>query len=216
MRADIPKQYLKIHHQSILEHAINCLLTHNDIAGVVVAVAENDTMWQNLSFSTHKPVITTMGGRERYHSVKNALDRLSSIANENDWVLVHDAARPCLRHQDIDQLIKVLREHPVGGLLACPVRDTMKRSDENETVIQTVDRATLWHALTPQMFRIKQLRHALQAAIDHQVQVTDEAAAMERLGLQPKLVRGHADNIKVTTPEDLQLAAFYLTRLIDT
>jgi len=213
MRADIPKQYLEIHQKSVLAHTIDRLLAHKQIAGVVVAISEDDERWQTLSFSSDKPIITATGGEERHHSVQNALDRLSTIANEQDWALVHDAARPCIRHEDIDQLINELRQHPVGGLLAYPVRDTMKRANESSEVIQTVNRAALWHALTPQMFRIKPLRDALQAVMDNNVPVTDEAAAMEYLGLAPKLVLGHADNIKITTPEDLQLAAFYLGKI---
>jgi len=213
MQADIPKQYLEIQQKPILAHTIGGLLAHRRITGVVVAVSVDDERWQHLSFASDKPVIAVAGGTERHFSVKNALDRLSDIASDDDWALVHDAARPCLRHQDIDHLIDEISQHPVGGLLAYPVRDTMKRSDENNTVIQTVEREALWHALTPQMFRINTLREALQMTIDNQVQVTDEAAAMEYMGLVPKLVLGRADNIKITTPEDLSLAAFYLEKI---
>ena len=140
----------------------------------------------------------------------NALEALAEQADEQDWVLVHDAARPCLRAEDIDHLISELNDHPVGGLLAVPVRDTMKRADNNGAIQQTVDRKNLWHALTPQMFRLGDLRDALTKAVSDGIEITDEASAMEHIGKQPKLVKGQWSNIKITHPEDLKLAEFYL------
>jgi 2-C-methyl-D-erythritol 4-phosphate cytidylyltransferase len=140
----------------------------------------------------------------------NALQELSTHASDEDWVLVHDAARPCVRTEDIARLIAQLTDDPVGGLLAVPVRDTMKRASSNQRVISTETREGLWHALTPQMFRFGKLRHALEQAIEDEALVTDEASAMELAGNEPLLVEGHADNIKVTRPEDLALATFYL------
>ena len=128
----------------------------------------------------------------------------------DDWVLVHDAARPCVRPSDISKLIDTVVDHPVGGLLAMPVRDTMKRADANGQVTATVDRRDLWHAFTPQMFRLGMLRRALISAIDAGVAVTDESSAMELAGHAPVLVEGHPDNIKITRPQDLDLAAYYL------
>ena len=129
---------------------------------------------------------------------------------DNDWVLVHDAVRPCVRIEDIERLITEAIQSAHGGLLAVPVRDTMKRAETNQRVISTEDRQGLWHALTPQIFRFGKLRHALEQAIEEEALVTDEASAMEQAGFEPLLVEGHADNIKVTRPEDLALAAFYL------
>ena len=213
MAADVPKQYLQINGKTILEYTIERLITHPRIDGVVVAIAADDERWDELQFQTNKPVIKTLGGEERCHSVKNALYEVSRHGSEQDWVLVHDAARPCLRHEDLNKLFEQLSDHMVGGLLAYPVKDTMKRSDEKQRIVETVDRNQLWHALTPQMFRLHLLRDALNKAIDDGFLVTDEASAVEHAGYQPKLVEGRADNIKITTPEDLSLAEFYLSRM---
>jgi 2-C-methyl-D-erythritol 4-phosphate cytidylyltransferase len=213
MAADVPKQYLKINGKTILEHTIERLISHPNIDGVVVAVAADDRHWDKLSFQTSKPVIKTLGGTERCHSVKNALYELKRHGNDQDWVLVHDAARPCLRHEDLDRLFQQLSQHMVGGLLAYPVRDTMKRSDDKQRVVETVERNMLWHALTPQMFRLHLLRKVLNDAIEEGFLVTDEASAVEHAGYQPKLVEGHADNIKITTPDDLPLAECFLSKL---
>jgi 2-C-methyl-D-erythritol 4-phosphate cytidylyltransferase len=213
MAADVPKQYLQIQGKTILQHTVERLITHPRIDGVVVAVAADDQRWDELKFQTNKPIIKTLGGEERCHSVKNALYEVSRHGNEQDWVLVHDAARPCLRHKDLNKLIAQLSDHMVGGLLAYPVKDTMKRSDDKQRIIETVDRNGLWHALTPQMFRLHLLRDALNKAIDDGFLVTDEASAVEHAGYKPKLVEGGSDNIKITNPEDLSLAEFYLSRL---
>jgi len=142
--------------------------------------------------------------------VLNALDLLAQEADAADWVLVHDAARPCLRRDDLDRLLAALPDHLVGGLLGVPVRDTMKQVTEGSAVRRTVPRDALWHAFTPQMFRLGLLHQALRAALDQDRSVTDDASAVELLGLEPRLVEGHADNIKITRPEDLTLADFYL------
>jgi 2-C-methyl-D-erythritol 4-phosphate cytidylyltransferase len=146
--------------------------------------------------------------------VLNALHGLARDADALDWVLVHDAARPCLRLDDLERMLAELALDPVGGLLAVPVRDTMKRSDGAmpPRVSDTADRAQLWHAYTPQMFRLGALISALGEAIGSGELVTDEAAAMERMGQRPRLVEGHADNIKITRAEDLPLARFFLER----
>jgi 2-C-methyl-D-erythritol 4-phosphate cytidylyltransferase len=127
-------------------------------------------------------------------------------------VLVHDAARPCVRKEDIDKMLHELSSHPVGGILAVPVHDTIKRSGEALEIQATVDRRHLWHAQTPQMFRLQALKDALHKASSDGFAVTDEASAMEHMGAKPKLVEGHADNIKITRPEDLALAEFYLRK----
>lgn len=150
------------------------------------------------------------GGVERCHSVLNGLHALAARAAEHDWIMVHDAARPCVSHSDLDRLFAAIRDEPAGGLLGMPVRDTMKRAGADSHVMETVDRDRLWHALTPQVFRFQMLLEALEGAIQTGVSVTDEAAAMEHAGHRPLMVEGRADNIKVTRPEDLDLAAFYL------
>ena len=210
MRADIPKQYLPLAGRTVLEHTLQRLSLHPLIAEIIVVISEGDTLWHNLHLDwVAKPVKTVIGGDERCHSVLNGLQALAKRADDNDWVLVHDAARPCLRPDDIEQLIIKCRDD-VGGLLAIPVRDTMKQSDPHGLCERTVERANLWHALTPQMFRLGLLRQALTDALNKQQLVTDEAMAMELAGYKPRLVEGHGDNIKITRPEDLALAAFFL------
>lgn len=212
LSAERPKQYFSIVNKTILEHTLERLLSHKAVAGVSLAISPSDGYWDSIKFKTDKELVVAVGGRERCHSVLNALDALQRLADHNDWVLVHDAARPCVRLQDIDKLINELHDHPVGGILAVPVHDTIKRSNMAAEIVGTVDRRQLWQAQTPQMFRFNSLRTALQMALEDGFVVTDEASAMEHMGLQPRLVEGHADNIKVTRLEDLQLAEFYLLK----
>lgn len=210
MRSHIPKQYLPLAGRTVIEHSIDIFLQHPRISGVVVAISEDDETWQGLHFDTDKPVLTVSGGAERCHSVVNALETLADHASDADWVLVHDAARPCLQRKDLDLLMDLLAVHPVGGLLGVPVRDTIKRADVTCEVEETVDRDGLWHALTPQMFHLGSLRNALRMALESGKLVTDESSAIELSGRQPIMVEGSADNIKITRPEDLALAEFFL------
>lgn len=209
MKADRPKQYLELHGRTVLEHTLSRFLDHPKISGVVVAITDADPYWQELAIS-HPKLQVAPGGEERCHSVLNALNLLQGEAASDDWVLVHDAARPCLRREDLDHLIEVLSMHPVGGLLGLPVADTMKRTAIDDTVIETVSREHLWRALTPQMFRFADLHAALDTALKNNQLVTDEASAMELAGKAPKMVEGHGDNIKITRPQDLRLAELYL------
>ena len=209
MQADRPKQYLELHGHTVLEHTLSRFLDHPRISGVVVAVTDGDPYWQELAIS-HPKLMTASGGEERCHSVLNALQVLRAQADDNDWVLVHDAARPCLRREDIDHLIETLAQHPVGGLLGLPVADTVKRTGADDAVIETVPREHLWRALTPQMFRLGELYDALDTALKNNRLVTDDASAMELAGKAPKMVEGHGDNIKITRPQDLRLAELYL------
>jgi len=210
MRSDTPKQYLPLGDKPVIVHTIERLAAHSKIKGLVVAVSEDDGYWPDLEYTIDKPLWRAPGGVERCHSVLNALHVLSSHADDNDWVLVHDAARPCVRADDISLLIDAIDDDAIGGLLAIPVRDTMKRSTNENTVVDTLDRSCLWHALTPQMFRLGQLRDALAQALENESLVTDESSAMELAQYKPVLVEGHGDNIKITRPEDLMLAEFYL------
>ncbi len=210
MGTEVPKQYLKIRDRYILELVISRFIEIQVIEQIVVVVSENDTYWPGLDLSTHNRVTTTTGGKERYHSVLNGLYRLNGIAAANDWVLVHDAARPCVRKEDIKLLIDKISNHPAGGLLGLPVRDTMKRVDMNNEIIETISRIGLWHALTPQMFRIGSLQNAIEKAIQDKLDITDEAQAMEYAGYNPKFIQGHPDNIKITLMSDLPLAELYL------
>ncbi len=211
MGADVPKQYLPLTGKPILQHTVERLAAHPRVRGVLVALAADDRRWPALGF-TAPAVRTVGGGAERVHSVLAALDALSGYAGAGDWVMVHDAARPCVRPVDIETLVERASAHPVGGLLALPVRDTMKRAAADGTVAETVERAGLWHALTPQMFRLAPLQGALRAALAAGRIPTDEAQAMELVGARPLLVPAHADNIKVTEPQDLALAELYLRR----
>lgn len=212
MGAEIPKQYLPLAGRCVIEHTLDVLLGHPRVTGVCVALQTQDPYWPTTAFAGHPRIVTAPGGRERVDSVRSALDAIASRSADDDWVMVHDAARPCLRPADVDRLIVRLRDDPVGGLLAIPVRDTMKRAGAGKRVDHTVDRTDLWHALTPQMFRIGVLRRALHAALADGIDVTDEASALEHIGLAPALVEGRSDNIKVTHPTDLPLAEFFLQR----
>ncbi len=204
MRADRPKQYLQLGGQSIIEHTLDCFLDHPTLAGVTVCIAPNDPYWPNLPCAGDPRIQRAPGGRERCDSVLNGLRRLSELgANEHDWVLVHDAARPNLAREDLDRLLLELADDSIGGLLAVPARDTLKRVGLDGRVVETVDRSVIWQAFTPQMFRLGMLRDALMGALDAAVLVTDEASALEWAGHAPKVVEGRADNLKVTRPEDL-------------
>ena len=210
MKADRPKQYLTINAITILEHTVNKLLSHPQVSKVVVAVSEGDPYFPELSLSQHPDVVRVKGGNERADSVLSALNYIQENGL-GEWSMVHDAARPCIQQHDIDKLIEVALSHPVGGILAAPVRDTMKRGADGQ-IDHTVERANLWHALTPQMFRTLPLQQALTEALEQGVSITDEASAFEWKGASPALVAGRSDNFKVTQPEDLALAEFYLSQ----
>lgn len=212
MASDIPKQYLTLNGKTVIEHSLSLFDAHESVSEIVLAISKNDEYWPSLNVNLSKPLHIVNGGKERCDSVLNGLIFLEGIANENDWVLVHDAARPCLRVDDLTLLLSELQQHDIGGILAVPVRDTMKRSDSNNIIKETVERENLWHALTPQMFRFKILKDSIESALNKNKSVTDEASAVELAGFQPVLIQGHADNLKITRPEDLTLAAYYLKK----
>jgi 2-C-methyl-D-erythritol 4-phosphate cytidylyltransferase len=209
---DVPKQYLHAAGRSLIEHALRALLAHPRIAGVVVALSPDDERWPGWDVLEGKPVLRAEGGAERADSVLAALDALPFHAGHDALVLVHDAARPCLAASDLDALIEAALAHPDGAILAAPVRDTLKRADASRAIAGTQPREGLWRALTPQAARRGVLAHALRAAREAGVQVTDEAMALERIGLHPLLVEGREDNLKVTTPADLAVVDFLLQR----
>lgn len=208
----VPKQYLELGGRAVIDHTIERLLLHPSVDGLYLAISDGDSRWADSEFAGHPDLVTVPGGAERCHSVFNALTQLLSRASTDDWVLVHDAARPCVRRSDIDHLIAILRDHDTGGLLGMPVRDTMKRTDAADRVTETVERTHLWHAFTPQMFRLGILHEALRGALEAGFLVTDEASAIEWAGHRPIMVEGHSDNLKITRPEDLPLAAYFLER----
>ena len=212
---EMPKQYLSIAGRPMIEHSLRALLGHPDVDGVMVALAPEDPYWGGWRYLENKPVYTCIGGAERADSVLAALQALPGTVSEDQWVLVHDAARPCLRGVDLTRLLAIGRADPIGAILAAPVRDTIKRAVDGEPPrsVQTEPREQLWRALTPQLFRRGGLTRALQAAMRGKVAVTDEAMAMELLGLKPRLVEGSEDNIKVTTPADVALAESILKRM---
>ena len=203
---DEPKQYARVAGRSVLEWSIEPFLRRDDVAGIIVAIAAADERWDQLELATHRLIRTVPGGAERAQSVQHALQALQGFAHAQDWVLVHDAARPCLDANDLELLIKALATDAVGGLLATPLTDTVKHSDDENCVIRTVCRERLWRALTPQMFRYGALTEALARARASGQSVTDEASAMEMAGLRPRLIGGRPDNIKITLPADLELA----------
>jgi 2-C-methyl-D-erythritol 4-phosphate cytidylyltransferase len=217
MSSPVPKQYLQLQGKPVLAATLQRLLELPFIKKIVVAVSAEelgalDSHWQRLEFHSNPRIQACMGADTRYGSVFNALAALADQADENDWIMVHDAVRPCVRTRDISSLVSALQHHPVGGLLSAPIRDTLKLADsEGNCVHRTLDRRHVWSAFTPQMFRYGLLRKALQHAVSSGGEITDEAAAVEALGCSPLLIAGNPDNIKITHPEDLLLASAILT-----
>ncbi len=202
----VPKQYLQLAGRTVIEWSLAPLLARPECAGVMVALGADDREWTKLDLSRDPRVRSVIGGAERADSVSAGLEALQLEDSHESWVLVHDAARPCLNAYDVDLLLRMLENDPVGGLLAAPVVDTLKRADAAGRVAQTVNREGLWRALTPQMFRYGILKRALREARDGGIAVTDEAQAVEMLKLQPRVVPGSPDNLKITLPEDLRRA----------
>jgi 2-C-methyl-D-erythritol 4-phosphate cytidylyltransferase len=211
MAGDGPKQYLTIAGKTILEHTLITLLKEPRLQKLVVVVGREDDRWQQLAVFNDPRVATVEGGAERCHSVLNGLNFLQESSAVQDWVLVHDVARPCIQLADIDHLITALADGEDGGLLAIPVTDTLKQLDSQRRVTATLDRSRLWQAQTPQMFRYGLLRQALAEGIAKGLRITDEASAIEQMGGTVTVVEGCRSNIKVTRPEDLALAEFYLS-----
>lgn len=202
---DVAKQYIELDGEPLLAHALRALFAHPSVEGAVVALAAGDAAWPGWSEFLAKPVIACTGGATRAESVLAGLAALPESVRADDFVLVHDAARPNLHADDLDALLERGRADPVGAILAAPVRDTLKRAGDDGGIDRTEPRERLWRALTPQLFRRLQLSRALEAALADGVAVTDESMAMERQGLRPLLVEGREDNLKVTTPADLAL-----------
>jgi 2-C-methyl-D-erythritol 4-phosphate cytidylyltransferase len=213
MQSATPKQYLPLLGRPVILHTIERLCAHPRIRGVIVGVAREDQHWPSLVAELKrlpKFLGTCPGGETRADTVLNGLKELMQHAQPDDWVLVHDAVRPCVRHGDIDKLISAVGAGEEGGLLAFPVSDTVKRVDNVGRVLETVSREGLWRAATPQMFRIKGLIHALEKAMKTGKEITDEASAMEAAGGHPQVVACYTDNIKITLADDLALAELYM------
>ena len=213
MQADRPKQYLPLLNKTVIEHTLSCFSQHKAIAGIVISLHPDDPYWHELDIDLPVAHYIAKGGKERSDSVLNALQLMQNelqIASDT-WVMVHDAARPCLLEADIDKLISAcLQADAIGGILAKKASDTMKRSKADNAILLTEDRENLWHALTPQMFRLQQLADALQNALEQKVVITDEASALENSGESPLLIEASGSNIKITRPDDLALAEFLL------
>lgn len=203
-----PKQYLPLAGKTVLEWATAPFLSDPRCKAVVIVISSNDEYWPGVALS-HSKLRVTQGGSERVHSVLAGLQSLHE-AQQDDWVLVHDAARPCLHVDDIEKLLSETCNDSVGGILATPLSDTLKLADTGQRIARTIPRVDLWRALTPQMFRLGMLQAALHTAIESGSVVTDESAALEVKGLKPKLVAGRSDNLKITVPDDLPLAASVL------
>jgi 2-C-methyl-D-erythritol 4-phosphate cytidylyltransferase len=208
---DCPKQYLPLAGRPLIEHTLQRLAAHPLICGLLVTLSAGDVHWQRLHLPGGKPMRTAVGGHERSDSVLAGLDALPADVADDDFVLVHDAARPCVRASDITRLIEVAGIAG-GGLLGAPLRDTLKRADEDNYSRSTESRDCRWRAFTPQMFRRGPLSLALRDAQRRHERIGDEAMAMEQAGFAPLLVEGAEDNIKVTTAADFALAEFLLGR----
>ena len=208
--AELPKQYLPIAGEPMLVHALRALLRHEEIETVFVVLEPEDMHFRGLDLKEFGSRVAPLycGGRTRRDSVRNGLIAVTDAIEPEDWVLVHDAARPCLSRVDLNALIGQVRDDEVGGLLAIPLADTLKRADETEHVARTEAREGLWLAQTPQMFRYAGLLRALDAAPD----ATDESSAIEKLGLKPRLVKASTLNLKITYPGDLAIAETLLKK----
>jgi 2-C-methyl-D-erythritol 4-phosphate cytidylyltransferase len=209
-----PKQYARLGSSTVIEYALAPFESDPDCAGIVVAVGAQDAEWPVIAARRPRLIETAQGGEQRAHSVRNALHALATRVRDDDWIMVHDAARPCFAASDLALLKRELAAHPVGGLLAMPLADTLKRALEPGSHVThvdvTLDRDGLWRAATPQVFRFGVLLRALDAALHAGRVPTDEAQAIEWSGQRPRLVAGRADNIKVTTADDLVLAGAIL------
>lgn len=210
MDSGLPKQYLQIAGVTILEHSVRALLASEQIHGVVVAVHPDDSRASELPVFGDKRVQRVSGGEQRSDSVLEALGALLVQGELDDWVLVHDAARPCLQLAELRRLIDSVWASNTGGILAEPMVDTVKQSGDDGRVLRTLDRRRLWRAQTPQMFRLGPLYAALEGARKQGLSITDEASAMELAGHPVQLILGSSRNLKVTLPADLELAAWYL------
>jgi 2-C-methyl-D-erythritol 2,4-cyclodiphosphate synthase/2-C-methyl-D-erythritol 4-phosphate cytidylyltransferase len=218
MQIDTPKQYLQIENKTLLEHTIACFLDHSAFDTVLVGLSGQDTYFEGYGLNLISGIETFEGGSERADTVLNGLEFISNQANADDWVWVHDAARPCLSREEIDLLIRALKQNVTGIVLGVPISDTLKRVFQSENtaslpqIKETVDRSALWRAMTPQIFKYSDLRKALEFCRDNNKFITDEASAVEKVGQQASMIHGSEQNIKVTLPADLIKVRVYLAK----
>ena len=208
---ECPKQYLEVAGRPLIDHTLDVLLSHPSVNGVMVVLAADDHHWKGRQALHGKPVMTCIGADARAGSVLAGLNALPDAVRADEFVLVHDAARPNIAHADLDRLIDLGTSDPVGAILAAPVRDTLKRAGDEGGIDRTEPREHLWRAFTPQLFRRMQLSRALDAALAAGVAITDESMAMERQGLRPLLIEGSEDNFKITTQADLARFEYVLS-----
>jgi len=211
MNSTIPKQYIILENGlTILDQCLNTILSNDLISGFIVALDKKDSHFKSSDFAKDPKLISiTTGGKERFHSVLNALNALDQTAKPNDWVLVHDAVRPCIRKEDINKLIEEVADDKVGGILANRIVDTVKQKN-NGGLVSTIDRQKLYIAQTPQMFRYAILKDSIEKAIKSNIHITDESEALESLNYSIRIVEGSSSNIKITTQEDIHLANYFL------
>ena len=211
MNSTIPKQYIILENGlTILDQCLNTILSNELISGFIVALDKKDSYFKSSNFAKDPKLISiATGGKERFNSVLNALNALDQNAKPNDWVLVHDAARPCIRKEDINKLIEEVADDKVGGILANRIVDTVKQIN-NGGLVPTIDRQKLYIAQTPQMFRYAILKDSIEKAIESNVHITDESEALESLNYSIRIVEGSSSNIKITTQEDIHLANYFL------
>ena len=211
--AKTPKQYLKLHGKEVLVWTLQTLMNLDFLEKIVLVLRPNDKYFSANLASEFPNILLVLGGEERQHSVTNGLQFLKDLADDDDWILVHDAARPCLTSDDVNKLVSGLQDDDVGGILASKVKDTLKGSDNTMRIASTLNRKDYWLAATPQLFRFKLLLDGLGLIQESGQIATDEASAIEAMGLPVKLIEGRSDNIKITSPEDVELAEFLLKRL---
>ena len=210
MQADRPKQYLQLDRKTLIEYTLDNVLSHDAICGAVVVLDEQDEYWPQLAYRHVKPVLLCNGGSQRHHSVFNGLNHLRKTIAGDPMVLIHDAVRPFVQHNDLDSLLEAANRNQQGALLAVPLSDTLKLADHSQCVKSTHPRDRLWRALTPQAFRLNIILAAIASVIKNNLEITDDASAMELMGYHPKLVQGSALNIKITHPDDIHLAQLVL------
>ena len=211
MNSTIPKQYIILENGlTILDQCLNTILSNDLISGFIVALDKKDSYFKSSNFAKDPKLISiATGGKERFNSVLNALNALDQNAKPNDWVLVHDAARPCIRKEDINKLIEEVADDKVGGILANRIVDTVKQIN-NGGLVSTIDRQKLYIAQTPQMFRYAILKDSIEKAIESNMHITDESEALENLNYSIRIVEGSSSNIKITIQEDIHLANYFL------
>ena len=213
MNSSCPKQYLLLNGRPLIEHSLERFLALAWVKSIVVAIHKDDQHWGKLSLSSNPKIQMVIGGDERVDTVSKAIDSIIDQLHDDDMLMVHDAARPCITDKDLELLYEATKHSKTGAVLADRLSDTIKRDNGNQSILNTVSREGLWRALTPQAFPKDMLINALETVNNKNVAgITDEASAVEYMGFSPRLVQGSSDNIKVTNPGDLALASLILKR----